>query len=84
MLKPDHRAGVNSILIPARSEYDTTDTSFDHTDIRSMWDRITPTNGKDIKEWQRITEKSAMEKILLDWQQMHFLQANETPLSTLQ
>ena len=84
VLKPDHRAGVNSILIPARSEYDTTDTSFDHTDIRSMWDRITPTNGKDIKEWQRITEKSAMEKILLDWQQMHFLQANETPLSTIQ
>ena len=84
VLKPDHRAGVHSILIPVRSEYESIDVSFDHTNIHSMWDRITPQNGKDIKEWQRITDKLEMERILLQWQQMQFLQANETPLSTLE
>ena len=81
VLKPDSRSGVNSILIPARQEYPNTDADFDYTNVNNMWERITPHNGRDIKVWERVTEQSEMERILLRWQQLHFLQANETPLT---
>ena len=49
-----------------------------------MWDIITPKNGKDIKNWTRITDRETVEKMLPRWQQLHFLQANETPLTTVE
>ena len=50
VLKPDHRAGVTSILIPAASEYTANDVDGDHTNVDRMWKRITPNNGKDVRE----------------------------------
>ena len=82
VVKPNHRAGVHSILIPAREEYNSTDPNFDHLDVTNMWRRITPHNGKDVNAWERITDKAELERILLRWQQLHFLQANDTPLSS--
>lgn len=46
-----------------------------------MWNRITPTNGKDVDQWERVNDRETVEKMLLRWQQLHFLQANETPLA---
>ena len=80
VLKPDHRAGVTSILIPSACSYSSSTT--DPLNVDSMWERITPQNGRDINKWDRITDRNEMERILLRWQQLHFLQANETPLST--
>ena len=82
VVKPDYRSGVTSILVPAKCEYPNDDDDFDHLDVDNMWTRITPSNGKNVKEWERITEKSEIERILLRWQQLHFLQANETPLAS--
>lgn len=38
---------------------------------------------KYINEWESITDKDEMEKIMIGWQRKHFSQANETPLATL-
>ena len=65
VLKPESRYGVNSILIPARQEYQSGDDTFDYTDVANMWERITPHNGRDIKTWERVTDQSEMERILL-------------------
>ena len=50
---------------------------------------ITPSNehlmsdrDKNISQWERVTDKESIEKMLLRWQQLHFLQANETPLTS--
>ena len=80
VLKPTARDGVQSILIPSPDAYP--DNTHDYTSVEAMWDIITPKNGKDIKNWTRITDRETVEKMLLRWQQLHFLQANETPLTT--
>ena len=82
VVKPEARAGVKCVLIPARTEYPNCDDSFDHKSVDNMWTRITPKNGKDITSWERISDKNEMETMMLRWQQLHFLQANETPLSS--
>ena len=33
-----------------------------------------PKNGKDITAWERITEKDEVERILVEWQRLHFMQ----------
>lgn len=80
VIKTNTRAGVTSILIPSPTSY--SDPSINPLDVDAMWDRITPQNGRDISTWDRITDRKEMERILLRWQQLHFLQANETPLTT--
>ena len=70
--------GVTSILIPAATEYDE---GVDKMDVHVMWDRLQIANGNDVKNWDRITDRKTMEKLLLHWQQKHFQQANETPLA---
>ena len=47
-----------------------------------MWKRIHPNSGRDVKHWERITNKDIIEPMLLEWQQLHFLQANGTPFTT--
>ena len=47
-----------------------------------MWHRIQQQNGHDISEWIRVTDRNIMEDLLLEWQRLHFMQANETPLAT--
>lgn len=36
-----------------------------------MWNRITPTNGKDVDQWERVNDRETVEKMLLRWQQLH-------------
>ena len=46
-----------------------------------MWRRIDPCGGRDIQRWERIVDKDTIEPMLLEWQRMHFLQANNTPFA---
>ena len=41
-----------------------------------------PKGGRDIQNWERITDGDVVEPMLLEWQRMHFLQANTTPFTT--
>ena len=50
VLKPRNGGGPNCILIPAVTEYETTQNEgFDHFNIEQIWDRIEMHNGEDIK-----------------------------------
>ena len=80
--KPHHRDGVTSILIPTPDEYETEYDKNHHYDVNVMWKRIHPNSGRDVKNWERITNKDIIERMLLEWQQLHFLQANGTPFTT--
>ena len=82
-IKSNFKAGVAHVLIPARSHYGTIPDSFDHYDVHNMWNVIYPHNGKDINEWERVTEKNEVERIMVNWQKQHFMQANETPLAAI-
>ena len=84
-LHRNKKAGINGILVPDITEYPPHQQSqegFDHLDIQTMWNRITPKNGQDVQRWERITNKKIVDKLLLGWQCQHFLQANETPFAT--
>jgi len=87
VLKPFDGKGVTTIKIPALIGYplQTRRTEgFNHYDIDVMWERILPNNGKDIKDWERITDKNMIHKMLLQWQRKHFTQAQETPLGNVE
>lgn len=47
-----------------------------------IWNRIEKENAKDITNWVAVTERTELEKLLLDWQCLHFTQAHDTPLAT--
>ena len=81
VLQKGKKSGITSILIPARNAY-LEDEHIDIYHIPTMWKRIKAYNGKDIKNWIRIIDRSIMEKLLLEWQQFHFRQANETPFAS--
>ena len=84
-LKGAFSGSLSSILIPAKDEYPhhlTSDPHFSHYDIDTMWDLIQPHNGKNIKCWERISEKDPLEKILLQWMGKHNAQAAESPLAS--
>ena len=74
--------GVTSILIPAPSEYENEFDKSNYMDINIMWERLQISNGNDIQNWDRITDRKTMEELLLKWQERHFQQANETPLAS--
>ena len=85
VMKPMHRVGVNTIMIPAITAYsveERNEPNFDHFDVNRMWKKILPYNGKDIKDWERITNKKDVEALLLQWQRKHFTQACECPLGS--
>ena len=79
-LKPTFCDGVQSILIPSKNAYG--DEHIDNTSVEEIWKIITPANGKNIPQWDQVTDKESIEKLLLRWQQLHFLQANEMPLTS--
>ena len=82
VLKPGNMGGLSSILIPSATEYDNSgDDNFDLYNINQMWTKIQKQYGHDIKNWDRVTERTMMEKLILAWQRKHFEQANETPLA---
>ena len=83
VLKRRHGGGPNSILIPAKTEYENfRDPDFDHFNINTIWDRIEQNNGEDISNWDRVTDQALVEQMLLQWEQKHFGQANEIPLAS--
>ena len=80
VLKSNAIGGLTSILIPSTTEYaNSNDDNFNLHDIDQMWDRIQQNYGHDIGNWDRITERDTMEKLILKWQRKHFEQANEPP-----
>ena len=82
-LQRNQRRGISSILIPAQSEYDT-EIQNEYKAIPNMWKRIERASGKDVTDWEKVTNRQDMETILVEWQRQHFRQAGETPLSTLE
>ena len=46
-----------------------------------MWEKNSKHNDNDIKRWERITNKTLVNKLLLNWQCLRFLQATETPFA---
>ena len=85
VMKPLHKVGITSIMIPAITTYsleERNEIGFDHHDIDRMWQKILPFNGKDILDWERITNKQDVQQLLLKWQRKHFTQACECPLGS--
>lgn len=86
-LNRNNKVGINGILIPDVTEYTAAEQSepdFNHMSVQRMWTKITKNNGKDISRWERITNKRIVNKLLLEWQCKHFLQATETPFASPQ
>ena len=81
-----YRDGALSyVLIPAISEYPDHQQSspeFNHKNINTMWNRITPSNGKDIHSWDIIDQQNEVEHLTLECMKLHFSQANNTPLTS--
>ena len=72
-----------AVLVPSRSEYDDMDfEDGDLLNVHKIWDRIQVADGADIVNWTKIEDRATIVKLMLDWQQKHFQQAAETPLTT--
>ena len=82
-LGKNNRRGITSISIPAKEEY-CEELRENYKDIQVMWERIERKSGKDITRWEQIVDRQEIETLLVQWQQQHFRQAGETPLSTQQ
>ena len=69
-------------LIPHRCEYESTD-GFDGNiySVKNIWDRIQICGGEDIEQWVRVTDQKILEDMLIQWQVLHYTQANNTPFS---
>ena len=80
------RAGALAhVLIPAREEHDPSllTPDFDHTDMKNIWPRVnTKENGKDIDNWEIIDHQAQVEALTLACMQLHFQQANGTPMTS--
>ena len=81
------RSGALSyLLIPALSAHSVTDReqlNFDHTNISTIYKRVsTVHNGKDVHEWEVISNREQVERLTLECMQMHFSQADGTPLTS--
>ena len=85
VMKPFNKAGFTTVMIPALTAYtveERREPGFDHHDIDRMWKKILPQNGKNIKDWERITDKKIVQDLMLKWQRKHFTQAQESPCGT--
>lgn len=80
-LKSSVRTSLSYVLIPCKSEYPPHLQPF-YKDPLVMWNRIEEDCGEDIKNWEAITERQELEQLLLEWQCLHFTQAQDTPLAS--
>lgn len=80
-LKSSFVTSLSHILIPAKDQYPVHMRKF-YKDPLVIWNKIEEDNAKNIKNWVAITERDELERILLDWQCLHFTQAQDTPLSS--
>ena len=76
------RGAATYILIPHLSEYEDME-NFDGNiySVKNIWDRIQIKGGEDINQWIKITHKTMLEDMLIQWQILHYTQANNTPFS---
>lgn len=84
-LKGSREGALSYILIPAVSEYSDSqqaDPSFNYKNIHTMWARITPSNGKNISNWEIVDQQHEVEHLTLECMKLHFMQSNNTPLTS--
>ena len=83
VLDNNKRDSATYILIPALSEYSNMATFNENIYcVQQMWNKIQIKGGADINNWIRITDKAVIEEILIQWQVLHFTQANDTPFTS--
>ena len=85
VLKPRQFDANGGILIPDVMEYSAevrSNPDFDYMDVQTIWDRIEVKNGKDIGRWERVTQKTKVHELLVEWQCKHFSQSSSTPFVT--
>ena len=81
-LNRKYRKGISCIWIPGPLAYPACEReSLNIYDIDRIWNRVQIDDGKDITDWRPIENQFMIEKLLLNWQQRHFRQAGETPLT---
>lgn len=73
-------SSLNHILIPGISEYPPELQAF-YKDPLVIWKRIDMKGGKDIKDWITISDRDEMDRLMLEWQCVHFTQSHDTPLA---
>lgn len=79
----DYSRGVATyILIPQQCEY----SHFDNFDGNifsedNIWRRIQEKGGEDVDHWVRVTDKTTLENMLIQWQVLHYTQTNNTLFS---
>ena len=76
---------LTHVLIPSRSAYHPSllTNNFDHTNMNNIWARVnTKENGKDVNHWDIVDRKEKVEELTLACMQLHFQQANGTPLTS--
>lgn len=81
------RSGALSYLLtPAPSAYQQSGRdkpNFDHTNIDTIYKRVsTVHNGKDVQEWDVVSNREHVEKLTLACMQKRFSQADDTPLTS--
>lgn len=82
VLKSRQYDANSGILILDIGEYTLEQRSrpdFDHTDVHTISDRMEVKNGKDIGRWERVTQKTKVKEMLIEWQCRHFTQSCNTP-----
>ena len=77
---------LSYLLLPAPSSYpqsDRDDPNFDHTNIDTIYKRVsTVHNGKDVHEWEAVSNREQVERLTLECMRKHFSQADGTPLTS--
>jgi len=76
------KGGIKSVYIPAPNSYASLDDQKNYMNIDVIWKRLQINNGKDVKQWQEISERALVEDLTLKCMMKHFGQANGTPLTS--
>lgn len=82
VLYPRMKSGLQFIKVPCKEEFDA--NTVNYKDPQTIWDRIEIDQGKDIDQWESITNQDEMEHLLIEFSQLHFKHASTTPLSSVQ
>lgn len=83
VLRPATHMTLSHVLIPAPDQYELNQRHL-YKQPHVIWNRIEKNNATDITNWVAITDREELEKLLLEWQCLHFTQAHDTPLATSQ
>jgi len=76
------KKGITSVMIPDKCEYVTNDAKKNYMDMETIWERLKAKNGKDVKHWVEIEDRSDVERLTLQCMKKHFSQAEGTPLTS--